>query len=231
MFSVLSADCMMIGLSMHGRGGSCNLFKHCKETLILLLGIFILLTLEELHKPHIATNGNADYAKLLLLQSKGRSLYCLIWMCIVQIYAFDRSFEGAIAACGAPLVGILAERLFGFTVCPSCALYQASPSLEHTGVLRVCRTDALMHSVVSLLLAMQEPRALVSVYSPLRTGILLFGCGYLLGHATTIVCTEMLWRSMAAQDCVKLPLEDVCENAEGALALGNALLVRMAEGA
>ncbi|CAK0787030.1 hypothetical protein CVIRNUC_010246 [Coccomyxa viridis] len=31
-----------------------------------------------------------------------------------MIYAFDRSFEGAIAACGAPLVGILAERLFGF---------------------------------------------------------------------------------------------------------------------
>ncbi|CAL8464814.1 g4349 [Coccomyxa elongata] len=31
-----------------------------------------------------------------------------------MIYAFDRSFEGAIAACGAPLVGILAERVFGF---------------------------------------------------------------------------------------------------------------------
>jgi hypothetical protein len=31
-----------------------------------------------------------------------------------QIYAFDRSFEGAVAACGAPLVGITAERLFGF---------------------------------------------------------------------------------------------------------------------
>lgn len=34
----------------------------------------------------------------------------------VQIYAFDRSFEGAIAACGAPLVGIIAEKLFGFKV-------------------------------------------------------------------------------------------------------------------
>ncbi|GAB4813864.1 hypothetical protein N2152v2_000910 [Parachlorella kessleri] len=30
------------------------------------------------------------------------------------IYAFDRSFEGAIAACGAPLVGLVAERWFGF---------------------------------------------------------------------------------------------------------------------
>ena len=33
-----------------------------------------------------------------------------------MIYAFDRSFEGAIAACGAPLVGILAERVFHFKV-------------------------------------------------------------------------------------------------------------------
>lgn len=32
------------------------------------------------------------------------------------IYAFDRSFEGAIAAAGAPLVGILAEKAFGFSV-------------------------------------------------------------------------------------------------------------------
>lgn len=31
------------------------------------------------------------------------------------IYAFDRSFEGAIAALGAPLVGMAAERWFGFT--------------------------------------------------------------------------------------------------------------------
>lgn len=31
-----------------------------------------------------------------------------------QIYAFDRSFEGAVGACGAPLVGVAAERLFGF---------------------------------------------------------------------------------------------------------------------
>ena len=30
--------------------------------------------------------------------------------------AFDRSFEGALAACGAPIVGLLAERLFGFEV-------------------------------------------------------------------------------------------------------------------
>lgn len=42
----------------------------------------------------------------------------------VQIYAFDRSFEGAIAACGAPLVGIIAEKLFGFKVCPKYGAYE-----------------------------------------------------------------------------------------------------------
>lgn len=32
------------------------------------------------------------------------------------IYAFDRSLEGALAACGAPLVGYLAQHAFGFKV-------------------------------------------------------------------------------------------------------------------
>lgn len=31
------------------------------------------------------------------------------------VYAFDRCFEGAIAACAAPLVGVLAERIFGYS--------------------------------------------------------------------------------------------------------------------
>lgn len=31
-----------------------------------------------------------------------------------QIYAFDRCFEGALAACAAPLVGMIAERGFGY---------------------------------------------------------------------------------------------------------------------
>lgn len=30
------------------------------------------------------------------------------------IYAFDRCFEGALAACATPLVGIIAERAFGY---------------------------------------------------------------------------------------------------------------------
>ena len=34
-----------------------------------------------------------------------------------MIYAFDRCFEGAVAACATPFVGLLAERIFGFTVC------------------------------------------------------------------------------------------------------------------
>ena len=32
------------------------------------------------------------------------------------VYAFDRSFEMAIAALAAPLVGLLAEHVFGFSV-------------------------------------------------------------------------------------------------------------------
>ena len=35
------------------------------------------------------------------------------------VYAFDRSFEMAIAALAAPLVGILAEHVFGFAVRPA----------------------------------------------------------------------------------------------------------------
>lgn len=31
-----------------------------------------------------------------------------------RVYAFDRSFEGALAACAAPVVGIVAQRVFGF---------------------------------------------------------------------------------------------------------------------
>ena len=42
------------------------------------------------------------------------------------IYAFDRSLEGALAACGAPLVGYLAQHAFGFrvqlTILPSLLL-------------------------------------------------------------------------------------------------------------
>ena len=30
------------------------------------------------------------------------------------VYAFDRCFEGALAACAAPVVGLLAEHIFGF---------------------------------------------------------------------------------------------------------------------
>ncbi len=36
------------------------------------------------------------------------------------IYAFDRSFEMAIAACAAPVVAKLAESIFGFDVRMSC---------------------------------------------------------------------------------------------------------------
>ena len=37
------------------------------------------------------------------------------------IYAFDRSFEMAVAACAAPIVGKMAESVFGFEVQPAAS--------------------------------------------------------------------------------------------------------------
>lgn len=31
-----------------------------------------------------------------------------------KVYAFDRAFEGAVGACGLPLVGLTAEYFFGY---------------------------------------------------------------------------------------------------------------------
>ena len=45
------------------------------------------------------------------------------------VYAFDRSFEMAIAAMAAPLVGILAQHVFGFAVRLGLCLAQ-SPRLK-----------------------------------------------------------------------------------------------------
>ncbi|KAK9786693.1 hypothetical protein WJX73_003542 [Symbiochloris irregularis] len=58
-----------------------------------------------------------------------------------MIYAFDRSFEGAIAACGAPLVGILAERMFGFT--------GAAATTTHCGDRLVGAPDAIVAAAAS----------------------------------------------------------------------------------
>ena len=61
-----------------------------------------------------------------------------------MIFAFDRCFEGAVAACAAPLVGVLAEKKFGFTVSrhsPACIfclhkmrtlLYLSNSMMRHT---------------------------------------------------------------------------------------------------
>ena len=38
------------------------------------------------------------------------------------VFAFDRCFEGAVAACAAPLVGMLAEKRFGFKVSLSTSI-------------------------------------------------------------------------------------------------------------
>jgi hypothetical protein len=49
------------------------------------------------------------------------------------VYAFDRCFEGAVAACAAPLVGALAERMFGFSGSGTGA-----PKLEEQPVELMC---------------------------------------------------------------------------------------------
>ncbi|KAL3153038.1 hypothetical protein ABBQ38_012062 [Trebouxia sp. C0009 RCD-2024] len=46
------------------------------------------------------------------------------------VYAFDRSFEGAVAACAAPLVGLVAEQCFGFQ--GSVSTGEADVERDHT---------------------------------------------------------------------------------------------------
>lgn len=62
------------------------------------------------------------------------------------IYAFDRSFEGAVAACGAPLVGLIAER----------AGFLNSGEVEMSGGGAARNAAALAHS---LLLCLTVPWA------------------------------------------------------------------------
>jgi hypothetical protein len=50
------------------------------------------------------------------------------------IYAFDRSFEMAIAAASNPVVGILAEKLFGFDVSQTPDLVVPIPSCGPSSV-------------------------------------------------------------------------------------------------
>lgn len=57
------------------------------------------------------------------------------------VFAFDRCFEGAVAACAAPLVGMLAEKRFGFKV-----------SLTSTSIVFYCllmqkQDTVLMHEL------------------------------------------------------------------------------------
>jgi hypothetical protein len=59
-----------------------------------------------------------------------------------SIYGWDRSFEGAVGACGAPLVGIVAERYFGFR--GSVGAAAAAPRAER---------EALAAALASALLA------------------------------------------------------------------------------
>jgi len=61
-----------------------------------------------------------------------------------HVYAFDRSFEGALGACGAPLVGITAEKLFGF----QGSLTEAAVSGEAREVAARALSSALLLCLV-----------------------------------------------------------------------------------
>lgn len=61
-----------------------------------------------------------------------------------HIYAFDRSFEGAIGACGSPLVGLIAERIFGFRG----SLREATHLLESRTSAVNALSNALLFSLI-----------------------------------------------------------------------------------
>ena len=66
------------------------------------------------------------------------------------IYAFDRCFEGALAACAAPAVGIIAERAFGFD---AAAAHAASTSQDALAAADRANATALGNSLLWCLCA------------------------------------------------------------------------------
>lgn len=75
------------------------------------------------------------------------------------IYAFDRTFEMALAALAAPLVGVIAERFFGFTVSHSVVSVLALLLLHHCilavarmscGIQGICLSSALASTSMNL---------------------------------------------------------------------------------
>lgn len=68
-----------------------------------------------------------------------------------QIYAFDRSFEGAVGACGAPLVGLTAEKLYGFrgSLDKYSSIDQRLVAADSLGkALLVCLGKGIKHAAV-----------------------------------------------------------------------------------
>ena len=63
------------------------------------------------------------------------------------VFAFDRCFEGAVAACAAPLVGVLAEKRFGFKVSTSTVLYCVLMQKQNWYMVLTVLMLKLMHRV------------------------------------------------------------------------------------
>lgn len=101
-----------------------------------------------------------------------------------MVYAFDRSFEGALAACGAPLVGILAEDVFGFKVGWHILL---AGCLLACAALLSCVKAAWHHAAQAQFCAAQpgSPSA-PAMLQPLPSCILL---SVIAGHECMAACT------------------------------------------
>lgn len=62
------------------------------------------------------------------------------------VFAFDRCFEGAVAACAAPLVGALAEKRFGFKVSVTMLLHVMFVPVCSPSVCAVCVSACCIHA-------------------------------------------------------------------------------------
>ena len=123
---------------MHGRItiAQISVFAGCPFSFLLFKGLLLPSQHHQAADADVSTAITLLYAVVFLAMGLCVSwCYCnnsAIFAELVpehlrtHIFAFDRSFEGAIGACGAPLVGIAAERLFGFQ--PSMNAAASSPT-------------------------------------------------------------------------------------------------------
>ena len=74
------------------------------------------------------------------------------------VFAIDRCFEGAVAACAAPLVGMLAEKRFGFKVSLSASIVFYCSPCGHAGREEIWLQSEFEYKHCVLLLADAKTR-------------------------------------------------------------------------